>query len=61
MNLPCRKFPYPSRSAARRAMRSIRAEGDSSPNLNVYRCPRIGCDRAWHVGHDRPWRQAKSA
>jgi hypothetical protein len=51
MNLPCRKYPYPSRSAARAAIRRIRADGDSSSSLNVYRCPVLGCERAWHVGH----------
>lgn len=61
MNLPCRKVPYPSRAAARAAFRSIRAEGDSSPSLNVYRCPVPGCERAWHVGHRQPWRKAGAA
>ena len=54
--IPCRKFPYPSRSKARAAMRRIRSSGDSNPSLNTYRCQVPACHRAWHVGHRQPWR-----
>lgn len=48
----CRKRTYPSRRAARRALRAL-YPADAGARMGAYHCPSGGT--GWHIGHRDVW------